>query len=78
VQIGKPLKLTNHFSELIESLKAIDIVLDSTEPANYTGSYTTVRKRVVDTEIAMQQTSRRILTTATQRLSLLKLTVSED
>jgi hypothetical protein len=33
VQIGKPLKLTNRFSELIESLKATDIVLGSIEPA---------------------------------------------
>jgi hypothetical protein len=48
-----------------------------TEPANYTGSYTTVRKRIVDTEIAMQQSSRIILITAEEMLSLLKLTVSE-
>jgi hypothetical protein len=50
-----------------------------TEPANYTGSYTTVRKkRIVDTEIAMQQSSRIILITAEEMLSLLKLTVSEE
>jgi hypothetical protein len=49
-----------------------------TEPANYTGSYTTVRKSIVDTEIAMPQGSRTILTTAMQMLSLLKLTMSEE
>jgi hypothetical protein len=47
-----------------------------TEPANYTGSYTTVGKIIVDTEIAMQQSSRTTVTTAMQTLSLLKLTVS--
>ncbi len=49
-----------------------------TEPANYTGSYTRVRKRIVDTEIAMPQGSRTILVTVMQMLSLLKLTVSEE
>jgi hypothetical protein len=50
-----------------------------TEPANYTVSYTRVRKRIVDTEIAMRQGSRRtILTTAMQGLSLLKLTISKE
>jgi hypothetical protein len=49
-----------------------------TEPVNYRGSYTTVRKRIVDTEIAMQQSSRIILITAEEMLSLLKLTVSEE
>ncbi|MFL6523703.1 MAG: hypothetical protein ACJ71B_09520 [Nitrososphaera sp.] len=33
---------------------------------------------IVDTEIAMQQSSRTIVTTAMQMLSLLKLTVSEE
>ena len=48
-------------------------------PANYRGSYTRVRKGIVDTEIAMHQSSRRTaLTTAMQVLSLLKLTVSEE
>jgi hypothetical protein len=51
---------------------------NSTEPTNYTGPYTRVRKRIVDTEIAMQQSSRTIVTTAMQMLSLLKLTVSEE
>ena len=50
-----------------------------TEPANHTDSYTRVREIIVDTEIAMQQSSRRtILTTAMQVLSLLMLTVSEE
>ncbi|HKI09959.1 MAG TPA: hypothetical protein VKA09_16330 [Nitrososphaeraceae archaeon] len=50
-----------------------------TEPANYTGSYTRVRKRIVDTQIAMKQSSRRtILTTTMQKLSLLKLTGSPE
>jgi len=49
-----------------------------TEPANYTSSYTTVMKRIVDTEIIMQQSSRIILITAEEMLSLLKLTVSEE
>jgi hypothetical protein len=53
--------------------------LHPTEPANYTGSYTRVRKRTVDTEIAMHQGSRRtILTTTMQMLPVLKLTVSEE
>ena len=47
--------------------------MGSTEPANYTGSHTTVRKRIVDTEIAMQQSSRIILITAEEMLSLLKI-----
>src|SRR5919112_3542041 len=55
------------------------IVLGSTEPANYAGSYTRVRKRIVHTEIEMHQGSRRtILTTTMQMLSVLKLTVSEE
>jgi hypothetical protein len=49
-----------------------------TEPANYTGSYTTARKRIVDTEIAMQQSLRTTVTTAMQTLSLLKLKVSPE
>jgi hypothetical protein len=48
-----------------------------TEPANYTGSYTTVRKEIVDTEITMYGSSRTTLTTAMQTLSFVKLTVSE-
>jgi hypothetical protein len=51
---------------------------NSTAPANYTGSFTTVSKEIVDTEIAMHQGSRIIVTTAMQMLSLLKLTVSEE
>ena len=42
------------------------------------GSYTTVRKEIVDTEIAKHQSSRTILTTAMQMLSLFKLTVSGE
>jgi hypothetical protein len=49
-----------------------------TEPANYTGSYTRERKRIVVTEIAMSQGSKTILMTVTQTFSLLKLTVSEE
>ena len=48
-----------------------------TKPANYTASYTTESKEIVDKEIAMHQSSRTILVTAMQMLSLLKLTVSE-
>jgi hypothetical protein len=61
-----------------ESSQRTDIVLGSTEPANYNGSYTTVRKEIVDTEIAKHQSSRTMLTTAMQMLSLFKLTVSEE
>ena len=56
----------------------VKFVSDSTEPANYRGFYTRVRKRIVDTEIVMPQSSRTILITAVQMLSLLKLTVSEE
>jgi hypothetical protein len=58
--------------------------LDSTEPANYTGSYTTVSKEIIDIEIAMRNRNApelkyNTLVTATQvLLSLLKLTVSEE
>ena len=52
--------------------------MDTTEPANSTGSYTTVRKGIVDTEIAMQQSSRTLLITAMEMLSLFKLRVSES
>jgi hypothetical protein len=37
-----------------------------------------VRKRIVDTEIAMQQSSRTLLITAMEMLSLFKLRVSEE
>ena len=54
-------------------------ILDSTEPANSTSSYTRVGKRIVDTEIAMQQSSRTtLLTTSMQTLSLLKRMVSPE
>jgi hypothetical protein len=63
-----------------------------TEPANYTGSYTTVRKEIEDTEIAMYQSVDRVIidtinivsrttiitTTAMQMLCLLKPRVSEE
>jgi hypothetical protein len=42
------------------------------------GSYTTVRKRIVNTEIAMQQNSRILLMTAEEMFSLLRLTVPEE
>ena len=48
------------------------------EPVNYRGTYTTMRKRIVDTEIAMKQSSRTLLITTMEMLSLLKLTVSEE
>jgi hypothetical protein len=68
----------------------INSVLHSTEPANYTGPYTTARKEIVDKEIAMYQSAgtlitdtitiaaRRIVRTAMQMLWLLKLTVSQE
>ena len=56
----------------------VKFVSHPTEPANYTGSYTTVRKRIVNTEIAMQQNSRILLMTAEEMFSLLRLTVSEE
>ena len=56
----------------------LNFQLHPTEPANYMGSYTTVRKEIVDREIAKHQSSRTILTTAMQMLSLFKLTVSEE
>jgi len=40
-------------SELIESLKVTDVVLGSTEPADYRGSYTAEAKEMADIEIAM-------------------------
>ncbi len=59
-----------------------------TEPANYTGSYTTVFKEIVDTQISMYRSSRTvtldtiaprtIVTTAAQMLWLLKLTGSQE
>jgi hypothetical protein len=57
----------------------LKIQLHPTEPANYTGSYTRLRKRIVDTEIAMHQDSRRtILISTMQVLSFLKLAISEE
>jgi hypothetical protein len=46
-----------------------------TEPSNYTGSYTRLRKKIVDTEITMRQRSGTILL---QMLPLLKLTIFEE
>jgi hypothetical protein len=65
-------------SELVESSKRTDIVLGSTEPTNYTGSYTSVRKEIVDIEIAMYGSLGTILTTVMQMLSSPKVTVSEE
>ena len=48
-----------------------------TEPANYTGSYITASREIVDIEIAMYQSAGTIVTTAMQLL-LLKLTASEE
>jgi hypothetical protein len=66
--------------EDIQTLFWIHLIfqLHPTEPANYTGSYTTFMKEIVDIEIAMHQSSRPILVTSTQNLSLLKLTVSKE
>jgi hypothetical protein len=61
-----------------------------TEPANYRGSYTTVFKEIVDTEISMYRSYRTVtidtitiaprtkITTAMQMLWLLKLTGSQE
>jgi hypothetical protein len=68
----------------------LNFQLSPTEPANYTGSYTTGAKEIVDIEIAMYQSAgtlitdtltiaaRRTVTTAMQMLWLLKLTVSQE
>ena len=69
----------------------LNFQLHPTEPADYTGSYTTARKEIVDIEISMHQSagtaiiiatitiaSRTIATTEMQTLLLLKLTVSEE
>lgn len=66
-------------------------VSDSTEPVNYTGSYTGVRKRRIEIEIVMHQSAgkviidtitiapRTIVTTAIQRVSLfLNVTVFQE
>lgn len=60
-----------------------------TEPANYTSSYTTARKEIVDIEIAMYQSAgtliietitiaARTIVTTVQMLWLLKLTISQE
>jgi hypothetical protein len=38
------------------------------EPANYTGSYTTTRKEIVDIEIAMYQATQTMLTPRDRQL----------
>ena len=53
--------LRSSHNGLKESIKVTDIVPGSTEPANYTGSYTTVRKEIEDTEIAMYQSVDRVI-----------------
>lgn len=63
--------------ELIESFKRTDIVLGSTEPANYTGSYTTVSEEIVDIEIPMYQSAVTSVTTSMEQL-LFKLRASEE
>ena len=50
------------YPESRESLRGTDIVLGSTEPANYRGSYTTALKERIGIEIAMYRNAR-ILTT---------------
>ena len=45
----------------MESAKITDIVLGSTERANYTDSYTTVQKHIADTKIAMSQSADRVI-----------------
>lgn len=77
--------------KISESLKRTDIVLGSTEPDNYRGSYTTASKEIVEIEIeiGMYESARIIITgtitiesvttiTTTTELLLLKLTVSEE
>jgi hypothetical protein len=65
--------------QLLESTKATDIVLGSTESANYRGSYTAIGKGIVDTEIAMhQKTAGTIITTKMEMLCLLKLSVAGE
>jgi hypothetical protein len=59
-------------------LESSNLQLHPTEPANYAGSYTKVRKSIVDKEIAMTRSASTILTSAMQKLSLLKMTVSEE
>jgi hypothetical protein len=68
----------------------LKIQLHPTEPANYTGSYTTVQKQIVDTKIAMSQSANSVITyavniargtaitTAMQMLWLLKPKVCEE
>ena len=68
----------NHLTSNFHLETRLTFQLHPTEPANYTSSYTRVGKIIVDTEIAMQQSSRTTVTTAMQMLSLLKLTVSEE
>jgi hypothetical protein len=46
--------------EKLNLSKAADIVLNSTEPANYTGSYSTVSKEIANREIAMSQSADRV------------------
>jgi hypothetical protein len=62
---------------LLESIQGTDIVLGSTEPANYRGSYTTASKEIVDIEITMYQTAGTIVMTAV-KLLLLKLRISDE
>jgi hypothetical protein len=57
----------NHLTSNFHLETRLTFQLHPTEPANYRGSYTRVRKRIVDTEIAMQQSSRTILVTAMQK-----------
>jgi hypothetical protein len=65
-------------------------VLDSTEPAKYTGSYATISKVIADIEIAMHQSAGKAIITHTITIAartivttmhilwLLKLTVSQE
>jgi hypothetical protein len=86
----KNLKAKQLYLGLLESFNRTDIVLGSTEPANYAGSYTAVFKEIVDTEISMYRSYRTVtidtitiaprtkITTAMQMLWLLKLTGSQE
>jgi hypothetical protein len=62
------------YSESAESPKGTDIVLDSTEPANYRGSYTAVPKEIVDIEIAMYQSAAAAIITITGTITIESVT----
>jgi hypothetical protein len=54
-------KAKRFYAGLLESIQRTDIVLGSTEPMNYTSSYTTRSKEIVDAEIGMCQGAEKAL-----------------